>query len=46
MVMKVTPEEQEKFKELNKLRMKTYRDKTRVRKYSPRLKTEGKEKEA
>lgn len=38
MVMKVTPEEQEKFKELNRLRMKAYRDKKRVRKYSPRPK--------
>ena len=33
----VTPEEQEKFKELNRLRMKMYRDKKRVRKYTPRL---------
>jgi hypothetical protein len=42
MGMPVTPEEQAKFKELNKLRMKAYRDKTRVRKYSPRTKKEDK----
>jgi len=36
-MINVTPEEQEKFKELNRLRMKAYRDKTRVRKYSPRI---------
>jgi len=34
----VTPEEQAKFKELNRLRMKMYRDKKRVRKYTPRKK--------
>jgi hypothetical protein len=36
MGLNVTPEEQEKFRELNRLRMKTWRDKKRVRKYSPR----------
>ena len=36
MGLNMTPEEKEKFKELNRLRMKTWRDKTRVRKYSPR----------
>jgi hypothetical protein len=35
MVVNVTPEEQAKYRELNKLRMKLYRDKKRVRKYSP-----------
>lgn len=44
MVVNVTPEEQAKFNELNRIRMKTYRDKKRVRKYSPRLK--GKKGEA
>jgi hypothetical protein len=43
MVVNVTPEEQAKFKELNKLRMKAYRDRTRQRKYSPRPKKEEKE---
>jgi hypothetical protein len=38
MVLNTTPEEQEKFRALNRVRMKTYRDKTRVRKYSPRVK--------
>lgn len=38
MVMKVTPEEQAKFRELNRLRMKTWRDKNRKHKYSPRKK--------
>lgn len=36
MGLNVTPEEKEKFRELNRLRMKTWRDKTRVRKYAPR----------
>ena len=36
MVLNTTPEEKEEFRALNRLRMKTYRDKTRVRKYSPR----------
>ena len=40
MGLNTTPEEQAKFKELNKLRMKAYRDKTRKRKYSPRPKKE------
>jgi hypothetical protein len=40
MVVKVTPEEEAKFKELNRIRMKLYRDKTRVRKFSPRKKNE------
>jgi hypothetical protein len=42
MVVNVTPEEQARFRELNRIRMKTYRDKTRVRKYSPRPKKEDK----
>lgn len=33
------------FREFNKTRMKTYRDKKRVRKYSPRPKKEQEEKE-
>lgn len=37
MGINVTPEEQAKFKELNRLRMKTYRDQTRQRTYSPRF---------
>ena len=41
MVVNVTPEEQAKFKELNRLRMKAYRDRTRVRKYAPRPKKEN-----
>ena len=36
MVMNVTPEEKEKFRQLNRLRMKTYRDRKRQRKYAPR----------
>jgi hypothetical protein len=40
MVVNVTPEEQAQYRELNRLRMKFYRDKTRVRKYSPRKKGE------
>jgi hypothetical protein len=36
MVLNATPEEQEQYRALNRLRMKTYRDKKRVRKYSPR----------
>ena len=45
MVVNVTPEEQEKYRELNRIRMKIYRDQNRVRKYSPRQKkTEEKEK--
>jgi hypothetical protein len=35
MVLNVTPEEQAKYRELNRLRMKLYRDKDRKRKYSP-----------
>jgi hypothetical protein len=35
MVVNVTPEEQTKYRELNRLRMKLYRDKNRKRKYSP-----------
>lgn len=35
MVLPVTPEEQEKYRALNRLRMKLYRDRKRVRKYSP-----------
>ncbi|MDD4326151.1 MAG: hypothetical protein PHC63_06975 [Candidatus Bathyarchaeota archaeon] len=31
-----TPEEKEQFKALNRLRMKSYRDKTRKLKYAPR----------
>jgi hypothetical protein len=31
-----TPEEKEKFKELNRLRMKLYRDRSRKLKYAPR----------
>jgi len=38
MGLNVTPEEQEEYRKLNRIRMKTYRDKTRVRKYSPRTK--------
>lgn len=34
-MINVTPEEKARFRELNRLRMKTYRDKKRVRKYSP-----------
>lgn len=36
MVFNSTPEEQAQYRALNRLRMKTYRDKTRVRKYTPR----------
>jgi len=36
MVFNVTPEEQAKYRELNRIRMKVYRDRKRVRKYSPR----------
>jgi hypothetical protein len=32
----VTPEDKAKFDELNRIRMKLYRDKTRQRKYAPR----------
>jgi hypothetical protein len=32
----VTPEEKARFNELNRLRMRTWRDKKRVRKYAPR----------
>lgn len=32
----VTPEEKARFNELNRIRMKVYRDRKRVRKYSPR----------
>lgn len=35
MVLPVTPEEQEKYRALNRIRMKLYRDHKRVRKYSP-----------
>jgi hypothetical protein len=35
MVVNVTPEDQAKYRELNRLRMKFYRDKSRKRKYSP-----------
>jgi hypothetical protein len=38
MVINVTPEEQAKFKELNKIRMKLYRDKNRKNKFAPRPK--------
>lgn len=38
MVVPVTPEEMEKFKELNRIRMKLYRDKDRKHKYTPRKK--------
>ena len=38
MGLNTTSEEQERFKELNRLRMKVWRDKKRVRKYSPRPK--------
>jgi hypothetical protein len=43
MGLPVTPEEQAEYRKLNKLRMKVYRDKTRVRKYSPRIKREKSE---
>ena len=35
MVLPVTPEEQEKYRALNRIRMKLWRDRKRVRKYSP-----------
>jgi len=35
MVVNVTPEEQAKYRELNRIRMRLYRDKKRVREYSP-----------
>lgn len=35
MVFNSTPEEQAQYRALNRLRMKTYRDKSRKRKYSP-----------
>ena len=38
MGLPVEPEELQKFRELNRLRMKLYRDRKRVRKYSPRSK--------
>lgn len=41
MVLNATPEEQAQYRALNRLRMKTYRDKKRVRKYSPRLKQDS-----
>lgn len=36
MGLNVTPEEKARFNELNRIRMKAYRDRKRVRKYSPR----------
>jgi hypothetical protein len=41
MVVTVTPEEQAKFNELNKIRMKIYRDKNRKNKFTPRPKKEN-----
>lgn len=35
MVLNSTPEQQAQYRALNRLRMKAYRDKKRVRKYSP-----------
>ena len=45
MGLNTTPEEQSKYRELNRIRMKVYRDKARERKYSPHL-TIRKDKEA
>jgi hypothetical protein len=39
MVLVVTPEEESKFRELNRLRMIKYRDQKRKRKYAPREQT-------
>jgi hypothetical protein len=36
MGLATTPEEKEQFKQLNRLRMKAYRDKDRKLKYAPR----------
>ena len=41
MGLNTTPEEKQKFRELNRLRMKSYRDKTRKLKYAPRGKFRG-----
>ena len=45
MVVNVTPEDEAKYKKLNRIRMKLYRDKKRVRKYSPRPQKEKEKKE-
>jgi hypothetical protein len=43
MGLNVTPEEKEEYRRLNNLRMKLWRDKKRVRKFSPRKKEDEKQ---